>query len=342
MEQTKGLKCQTVVFTSYMTEEATQAILGKVDWYVYGREIAPTTGAPHLQGMAWTKNPSTWGFLSKVMHVEKCISPTASVVYCKKDNDYFEMGTPPKWAKPKEEKLKVVDLQNMTEDQWGQLGPSQYNASTKALAHWRLAFKKPVARDSVCGEWFVGKPGTGKSHTARLQYPGAYIKSYSKWWEGYKGEEFVICEDMDAPALGHLLKLWADKYPCWGEIKGAALPLMHTKFIVTSNYTIEEIWEKEPKIAEALLDRFTVTVFLKKYRHAPKPSAFGAPNPQLGLSVYDNNHPPTAPSGPLQPSGDPEWDISTIKEDEAEMFIENNDDVDMFFNVCNLHNKFMQ
>lgn len=93
-----------------MTEEATQAILGKVDWYVYGREIAPTTGAPHLQGMAWTKNPSTWGFLSKVMHVEKCISPTASVVYCKKDNDYFEMGTPPKWAKPKEEKLKVVDL----------------------------------------------------------------------------------------------------------------------------------------------------------------------------------------------------------------------------------------
>lgn len=42
-------------------------------------------------------------------------------------------------------------------------------------------------------------------------------------------------DDLDETYLGHYLKIWADRYKCSGEVKGAILPLAHKVFIVTSN-----------------------------------------------------------------------------------------------------------
>jgi hypothetical protein len=44
--------------------------------------------------------------------------------------------------------------------------------------------------------------------------------------------------------LGHYLKIWADKYPCTGEIKGATVQLKHHRFIVTSNKDIDDLFNK--------------------------------------------------------------------------------------------------
>ena len=67
----------------------------------------------------------------------------------------------------------------------------------------------------------------------------------SKWLDGYKGEKAIIIEDLDkytCHALAHDLKLWADKYPATAEVKNSTVPLMHEVLIVTSNYTIEELY----------------------------------------------------------------------------------------------------
>lgn len=42
--------------------------------------------------------------------------------------------------------------------------------------------------------------------------------------------------------IGHMLKIVADRYKCYGEIKGGTVALRHTKFIITSNYLPEDIW----------------------------------------------------------------------------------------------------
>jgi len=67
----------------------------------------------------------------------------------------------------------------------------------------------------------------------------------NKWWDGYVGQENVLLEDFDkgGACLGHYLKIWADRYACTGETKGGTIPLQFKKFVITSNYTPEQLWE---------------------------------------------------------------------------------------------------
>lgn len=65
---------------------------------------------------------------------------------------------------------------------------------------------------------------------------------------------------MDTDALGHHLKIWADKYACTGETKGGHINLNHRVIIVTSNYSIDHIF-KDPAMREAIKTRFKEVEF---------------------------------------------------------------------------------
>lgn len=72
----------------------------------------------------------------------------------------------------------------------------------------------------------MGKPGTGKTHFARNHFGNdIFVKAQNKWWDGYKGQKIVVLDDLDIPVLGHYIKIWADKWACSGEIKGATVAL---------------------------------------------------------------------------------------------------------------------
>ena len=120
---------------------------------------------------------------------------------------------------------------------------------------------KPYTPSGLRGVWYWGPPGTGKSRTARADHPKAFLKSQNKWFDGYAGEKTIILDDMDSNALGHYLKIWTDRYPCTGETKGGTVNLQHDKFIITSNFSIEQLWEDQPEIRDALLRRFDIRYF---------------------------------------------------------------------------------
>jgi len=237
-------------------------------YIIAGREVAPTTGQPHLQGFVYYTQAKSFAAVRRHLtgcHIEIARgTPEQCITYCRKeDPSPYERGTAPmsQRAKGDAEKerwdavwvsAKSGDLESIPSDI-----RIRFYSSIRRIER---DFMPPVARlGGPCGVWIHGVAGSGKSRSVLDQFPEAYPKPRTKWWDGYQGESVVYCDDVDIydVALGGSLKLWSDAYPFIGENKGGSKKIRPTRFIVTSQYKIEEIWKDEETQA-ALLRRFVI------------------------------------------------------------------------------------
>ncbi|QMW69014.1 replication-associated protein [Crucivirus-520] len=248
-------------------------------YLVFGREVAPTTGTPHLQGYVYTKIRTTIRSVQKLFqaHQVHCAvliakgSASQNRDYCLKDGAGFESGMFPVGAGlrgGKRNRSEEVYSDALLSAQAGRF------EDVPASMHWRhyttmhrvrqdyLNSRPHPTNDELCNFWICGSPGTGKSVWARQMCPGyeIYYKPANKWWDGYAGEPVVLIEDVDPQRCEYLdyhLKIWSDRYPFRGDVKHHSAVLRPRTIIVTSNYTITQCF-KDPKTVAALRRRFTV------------------------------------------------------------------------------------
>lgn len=265
-KRTRGF-CFTL--NNWTEEEYQKVITYPCKYLIVGKEIAPTTGTPHLQGYYYFQNDKTIKQLKKPFPRMsfRVANGTAeqNQKYCSKDRDFYEIGTRPMSQQEKGEEGKKAIAERWALAKAGkfeELPPEHI----KVYEYIHTKNLEAVDRSELDNEWVYGPSGCGKSSYVRNVYKDFYLKPMSKWWDGYRGEEVVCLDDFDpshGPFLAYFLKIWADHYSFNAEVKGGMLKIRPKKIIVTSQYALERCFE-DPKTVEALMRRFKLINLEKK------------------------------------------------------------------------------
>jgi len=242
-------------------------------YHVYGEEVGDS-GTNHHQGFVVFKNSRTFSYVKDLLpeaHWEATKGNYQQAAdYCKKDGVFKEEGSLPEQPQKKGSKAGG----EVTKDKWRFISdsakkgdllaidenhPKQFVTSYRNLQGiYKDYQKRKPDIEGVCGIWYYGKAGVGKTRLVTLKYPGAYLKRMNKWFDGYNHEDVVLLDDFapDHAFMAYELKKLADRYCYMVEIKNSSLYIRPKKCVVTSQYRIEDIWAEDKETREALQRRF--------------------------------------------------------------------------------------
>jgi len=265
------------------------------DYLIINKEVGGEKHTPHLQGYCVFRRRMRRSGVSKILPrarlaVKKgtvdeashyCGKPHAGCICgCCEDaradeieNDIlFEMAG--EWGTKPLTKEQGSTLHNIDkwEQAWNMAKDNRIDEIPKDMAvryyhSWKRIRqdypKKLEHLEGTCGLWYIGPTEAGKSHKAWHTFPELYDKPLNKWWDGYLGEETVLLDDVGpkhAAWIGYYLKRWADKWSFPAEQKGSTTNIRPKRIIVTSQYTIRELFGEDPRACEAIERRFEVQV----------------------------------------------------------------------------------
>jgi len=253
-------------------------------YLVYGKEIAPKTGTPHLQGYISFKNSRSFKAIHDAitgscwMKVAKGTA-TQNRRYCSKsatdDNPIFELGDIPSdsvsTANKNNERYKEA-LLLAREGKLEEIAQDYSSLHCRFQPYYERQMHEHAPKPSpnphaACGIWLYGGKNTGKTYSAINSY-NCWVKDISKSFDGYPADPHTnICleevEPQHGPWLGYFLKQWTNPPAFKANIKYGTRYIRPRLVVVTSNFLIEEIFT-DLRICDPLKDRFKVIPMLKQ------------------------------------------------------------------------------
>lgn len=252
-------------------------------WGIAGYETAPTTGTKHIQGYVFLQKKTTLKGIKAFLHDNSVHCEVAkgdhesNRTYCRKSGLYVEWGTFP--SNSADDGVRGGELERARWDairdaciagRWEEIPPRILLTHYRTLKCYHADNQnRPKNLDNVCGLWYMGPSGVGKSTKARqvaierhgnVDDGNAYFTKEAdhKWWDGYAGQRCVIIDDVGPQHkhLASLLKIWGDRWSFQAETKGGSTGWIRPELIiVTSQYRITEAFG-DVSTANALSRRF--------------------------------------------------------------------------------------
>lgn len=289
----KGKKTRTIVFVINNYDqshiEALRSHGATCRHLVFGYELAPTTGTPHLQCFICWDNPhSILAFAHSVskkpFDIQTVLKGThqQASAYCAKPESkdpsfpapgFEEFGECPRQGARTDFAVALEQIKSGTPVEEVVDSQPQLLPMIRALDSYKSRLLKPLNRPvNVIVLW--GDAGSGKSKWAYDNYPELYSKSNTKWWDGYTGQLTLLLEEYELPFFTYteFLKV-LDRYPYQCEIKGGFVWAQYTTVIITANKPPEQWYQKgiTPALRRRLDKIFFYSIDASPQEYSPTP-----------------------------------------------------------------------
>jgi hypothetical protein len=239
--------------------------------YVNGQLERGESGNLHIQffvNFEKASRPSKINKYDKKAHVIPVLKDNGASTYCLKEETRVE--GPWEFGEIPIQRNKKVDWDKVWE--CAKNNEIEKIPSSIRIAHYsklKMIAKDYMKKKEDCphlrGIWIKGKAGIGKSKAVRevIKKEDLYPKLCNKWWDGYQGEKYVVCDDVEPKhnVLSQQFKLWADHYSCILETKGGAVQDNYEWFIITSQYSIRDIFGDDMNVVQAIDRRYEENEF---------------------------------------------------------------------------------
>lgn len=247
--------------------------LPETRYQITGEEVGET-GTPHLQGYFYFDKKRTlkqaialfkeYGFGNPHIEIARG-KPAENQKYCSKENNFIEHGVLPL------EQSRAGGIANA--DRWdqariaareGRFSDIPTDIYVKYDQAWHREYMREKAKKVPAivpfdFYWIQGRPNSGKSSYARHTWKNIYEKSLNKWWQAYEYQEVVLLDEVDPSHtswISSFLKRWCDHYAFPAEVKNGQTTARPKTVLITTNYSIEELWPNDKALQEALIRRF--------------------------------------------------------------------------------------
>nr|WAE42144.1 MAG: replication associated protein [Cressdnaviricota sp.] len=258
---------RSYVFTlnNYSDKDYSQICLLTPKYLIVGKEIAPTTGTPHLQGYIYLENAKSLSAIKSIFppathFIAAKANATKNQAYCSKEGEFFEYGTPPNPGKRSDIKaIKELVKQPGTTVRTLFDAATSYQSLKMGMIGLSLYSNKSLRDIKVY--WFHGKSGTGKTHEVytTTDQEKTYWHSTAKWFQGYDAQEIAVFDDFrkDWFSFPYLLRL-LDKYPMTVENKGGSTQWTPLTIYITAPESPEEMYKNSDENLSQLTRRITL------------------------------------------------------------------------------------
>lgn len=224
-------------------------------YIIVGKEVAPTTGTPHLQGYVELIKRTSFSSLLKIIpagvHIERRKgTQKQAIVYCSKDGDTFSVGEPKRQGSRSDYDLAKHLLTNSVSiatalDEYEDFIIGTLNAYEKLQKYISVGGTR--VKPTVI--WIYGPGGSGKTERAySLAGDSVYkVDLLDKgWFDGYDRHKTVIiddfCCDEDNAQLFKTILAITDRYPLRVNVKGCTVWFTPEQIIFTSQSPPWFIW----------------------------------------------------------------------------------------------------
>lgn len=244
MNPSKKSWCFTL--NNYNDDEYNNILDWDKNYLVLGKEVGEE-GTPHLQGCITFKKAKRLTALKKLnarIHWEPAKELEAARNYCMKDGDYVIQDNRTQGAR-NDISQAVATLQTDGLNGVRNNHPTvylKYHMGFKALQNdyeCEMRTRKPNV------VWSYGPTGTGKTksfydfveHRGGINNNNIYIKDSTKWWDGYKGQPYILIDDFRGAIPFNMLLRILDRYPMNVEVKGGYRQLANADIFITSAHS---------------------------------------------------------------------------------------------------------